>query len=58
MIAANKSAIGPEYKIPSMPINNGREIINGNNNRICLVNAKKIPLYGLPIEVKNVEVIG
>ena len=31
---------------------------NGKRNRICLVNERKMPFTGLPMEVKNVDVIG
>ena len=41
---ARKSAIGPAYKMPSIPIASGRRNINGRRKRICLVRDKKIPL--------------
>lgn len=56
--AANTSAIGPAYKIPSIPIKSGKITTNGSRNKICRVRDKKIPFTGFPIEVKNVDVIG
>ena len=55
---AIKSAIGPEYIIPSIPINKGIIIIKGNKNNICLVNDKNIPFFGFPIAVKKLDDIG
>lgn len=57
-IAAIKSAIGPAYIIPSIPMNNGKITMSGSKNKICLVRDKKIPFFGLPIAVKKVDVIG
>ena len=57
-IPAIKSAIGPEYIIPSIPINNGNIIIKGNKNNICLVSERNIPFFGFPIAVKKFEDIG
>lgn len=31
---------------------------NGRKNIICLVRERKMPFTGLPIDVKNVDVIG
>ena len=55
---AKKSAIGPEYITPSIPINNGITISKGKRNIICLVRDRKVPNFGLPIDVKKFEVIG
>ena len=55
---AIKSAIGPEYIIPSIPINKGKITINGNKNNICLVSERNIPFYGLPIAEKKLDDIG
>jgi hypothetical protein len=57
-IAAKASATGPAYIIPSIPINSGKINISGSRNIICLVNARKLPFFGLPIAVKKLEVIG
>ena len=57
-IAASRSATGPAYIIPSIPINNGNITISGSRNMICLVKAKKLPRFGLPIAVKKFELIG
>ena len=57
-IPAIKSAIGPAYIIPSMPINIGNITIKGNKNNICLVNERNIPFLGFPIAVKKLDDIG
>lgn len=56
--AAEISAIGPEYMMPSIPINRGKIKIKGRRNIICLVSDKKMPLFGFPIAVKKLEVKG
>lgn len=53
--AAEKSAMGPAYMIPSIPIIIGKIIISGSRKRICLVSPRKIPILGFPIDVKNVD---
>ena len=53
---AKKSAIGPEYITPSIPINNGITISKGKRNIICLVRDRNVPIFGLPIDVKKFEV--
>ena len=56
--AAMPSATGPAYIIPSIPIKNGNTTSNGSKKRICLVKARKLPLFGFPIAVKKFDVIG
>ncbi len=56
--AARQSATGPAYIIPSIPKRSGNPRMSGSKNRICLVNARKLPTFGLPIAVKKFEVIG
>ena len=56
--AAKKSAIGPQYIHPSIPIKCSRIKSSGIKKMICLVRDKKIPFAGFPIDVKNVDVIG
>ena len=55
---AIKSAIGPAKIIPSIPPMSGSIRINGNRKIICLVNERNIPLVGLPMEEKKLELIG
>ena len=55
---AIKSAIGPEYIIPSIPITIGKITIKGSKNNICLVNDRNIPFFGFPIAVKKFDDIG
>ena len=57
-VTASRSAIGPEYMIPSMPIIKGRPIINGSRKMILLVRLRKVPFSGLPIDVKKLADIG
>lgn len=52
--AAAKSAIGPAYSIPSMPINVGIMSTSGKKKIICLDSDNIIPFQDLPIEVKKV----
>ena len=56
--AAIRSATGPAYMIPSIPINSGRRIISGRRKRICLVRDRKIPFFGFPMDVKKLELMG
>ena len=56
--AASKSATGPAYIIPSIPIKSGNTTIRGSKNKIYLVSARKLPLLGFPIAVKKLELIG
>lgn len=56
--AAIKSATGPAYIIPSIPIKSGKIIINGRRKIICLVSDKSMPFIGFPIAVKKFDVIG
>ena len=56
--AATKSAIGPAYIIPLIPINIGRTTKSGKKKIICLVKERKTPFFGLPIEVKKFATIG
>ena len=44
--------------MPSIPTNNGKIIISGSKNKICLVKDNIIPLVGLPIAVKKLDEIG
>ena len=55
---AVKSAIGPAYMIPSIPMARGRIKMSGIRKIICLVSDRKIPPPGFPMEVKKVVVIG
>ena len=55
---AARSAMGPAYIMPSIPMKIGKRMINGSKKRICLVSDKKIPLTGFPMAVKKVEVTG
>ena len=55
---ATKSAIGPAYMMPSMPINSGRITINGSKKRIWRVRDRKIPFFGYPIAVNRFDAIG
>ena len=57
-MAAIRSATGPAYMMPSIPTNNGKIIISGSKNKICLVKDNIIPLVGLPIAVKKLDEIG
>ena len=57
-IAESRSAVGPLYKIPSTPMNMGKIIRGGRKNIICLVMERNAPFSGLPMDVKNVVVIG
>ena len=56
--AAKRSAAGPAYIIPSIPINIGRIISRGKRKMICLVSDKNVPFAGFPIDEKNVDDIG
>ena len=58
VVAAIKSATGPAYITPSIPIYKGKIIIRGSKNIICLVRERSIPLSGFPIAVKKFDVIG
>lgn len=55
IIAASKSAVGPAYMIPSMPKNIGNMTRDGSRNMICLVKARNVPIFGLPMAEKNVD---
>ena len=57
-IVATRSAIGPAYMTPSIPIKRGRIRSSGRRKMICLVNDIKIPFFGLPIAVKKLAEIG
>ena len=56
--AAEKSAMGMEYKSPSIPKNIGSMKSKGRRKMICLVRDRKTPFFGMPIAVKKLEVIG
>ena len=56
--AARKSATGPAYMIPSIPIKIGKITMKGSKKIICLVNARKVPFTGFPMAAKNVDDIG
>ena len=56
--AARKSATGPAYMIPSIPMKRGKIIKRGRRKMICLVRDRKAPTFGLPMAVKKLEVIG
>ena len=32
--------------------------MRGSKNKICLVNARKLPTFGLPMAVKKLDVMG
>lgn len=55
---AAASAIGPEYITPSIPINNGKIMINGRRKITCRVRDITIPSFAIPIEVKKPEDTG
>ena len=56
--AAIRSATGPAYMIPSIPMINGRIKMSGSRNMICLVRESTIPVFGFPIAVKKFDEIG
>lgn len=55
--AAIKSAIGPTYKMPSIPIKIGSSTSIGKKKMICLVRDRNIPLAGFPMDVKKFDVM-
>ena len=55
---AAASAIGPAYITPSIPINNGKIMINGRRKITCRVRDITIPSFAIPIEVKKPEDTG
>lgn len=55
---AIESATGPAYIIPSMPANRGRIKISGKRKKVWRVRDKRVPLFGLPMDVKKLELIG
>ena len=55
---AAASAIGPAYITPSIPINNGKIMINGRRKITCRVRDITIPSFAIPIEVKKLEDTG
>ena len=54
-VKATKSAIGAAQRIPSNPNKVGRNRANGIKNNTCRVKDKIIPLYALPMALKNPE---
>ena len=56
--AAIKSATGPAYMIPSIPMEYGNTNSNGSKKIICLVKDRNTPPFGFPIAVKKLEEIG
>ena len=51
---ASPSAIGPDHKTPSTPINTGKITAAGIRNRICLASVTIALLIGLPIAYRNI----
>ena len=56
--AERRSATGPANTTPSIAKNRGSTSSSGIKKSICLVSERNIPFTGLPIDVKNVEIIG
>ena len=56
--AAARSAKGPAYMIPSIPQKSGRRTIKGSRKMICLVRDRKIPFFGLPMDVNKLDDTG
>ena len=54
----NSSGPGPAYITPSIPINNGKIMINGRRKITCRVRDITIPSFAIPIEVKKPEDTG
>ena len=51
-ITVIKSAIGPEYRIPTTPKKIGRKIISGKRKITCRVKEMKSPFCDFPTDVK------